>query len=265
VPSPSLRCVLLVATACLAGFRTSAAYARQSPGPFGILLGSSGLSSRMNYIDRFLSLVLVAVAIGLLITLWRPTSTPDDSNGRETYYVPEWQAIADSGRWSGPRDAAVVLVVFGDYECPFCARFESTLAPVVDSLGPSIAPSHIHFPLERIHRFAVPAAAAAECAAPHGRFQEFHRLLYEQRDSLGLKTWTSFAGDAGIGDLTEFEDCLSSDLRPGAIDQGLRIGESIGVRATPSVLINGWFFHGAMTRPHPLQVIETVLDGGEPA
>ena len=153
--------------------------------------------------------------------------------------VDEWRAVAALGRRTGRPDAPVTVVEFADFECPFCKRFhEDALKPVLRAMADSIAFVFVHFPLPG-HRFAAPAAKAAECAADQGRFSEFADALYARQDSLGLKTWDSFATDARVADLKAFRDCVAGSESP-RVDSGLTVGKRIGVAGTPTVLVNGW-------------------------
>jgi protein-disulfide isomerase len=65
-------------------------------------------------------------------------------------------------------------------------------------------------------------------------------LLYAKQDSFGLKSWTSFALDAGISDTARFNDCITK--RPGArkIDSTAAQGQRMAVGGTPTVLIERW-------------------------
>jgi protein-disulfide isomerase len=97
----------------------------------------------------------------------------------------------------------------------------------------------VHFPL-RSHRLALPAARAAECAAEQGAFEEMHRTLFARQDSLGLKSWGSYAAEAGIPDTARFLECTASQRSFPRVEAGRRVGEREGVSATPTVLVNNW-------------------------
>jgi len=157
----------------------------------------------------------------------------------------DWRAVAQQGRWLGRTDAPIVLVEFADFECPFCRRFELALQAAQRRFGSKLATVFVHYPLSS-HRFAMPAARAAECAARQGRFFEFHDVLFIKQDSLGLKRWESYASEAGIRDSLAFKGCADRADTVSAIRQGLAAGAKLGVHGTPTVMINGFLFRSGL-------------------
>jgi protein-disulfide isomerase/outer membrane murein-binding lipoprotein Lpp len=82
----------------------------------------------------------------------------------------------------GDPDAAVVILEFSDFECPFCQRwYQETLPDIRAQIGDDVAIAFLHFPLTQIHPNAASAHAAAECAGEQGKFWEMHDLLFERQ------------------------------------------------------------------------------------
>ena len=80
----------------------------------------------------------------------------------------------------GDPGAAVVILEFSDFECPFCERwYQETLPDIRAQVGNDVALAFLHFPLTQIHPNAAGAHAAAECAGEQGKFWEMHDLLFE--------------------------------------------------------------------------------------
>jgi protein-disulfide isomerase len=156
-------------------------------------------------------------------------------------YVANWKELLPDGIRMGDADAPIKIVEFADFECPACRAFHSTMTAIRSRYGRSLAVHYLHFPLP-YHRFARPAARAAECAASRGKFESFHDLLFAKQDSLGLKSWASFATDAGVRDTTGFRDCVADTARMERVERGLALGSRFDVNATPTVIINGWRF-----------------------
>ena len=105
--------------------------------------------------------------------------------------VADWFEIANGGQRIGSEDAAVTLVTLGDFQCPTYVRLPRERRGSADS-GEVIAfVVYRHWLLTR-HRFAYPAARAAECAAQKGRFEAIHDVIFAKLDSPGLVT----AGEA---------------------------------------------------------------------
>lgn len=84
--------------------------------------------------------------------------------------------------------------------------------------------------------------SSSECAFEQNRFGEFENTVYAKQDSLGLKAWTAYAVDAGVADTTRFARCVRDTTALPRVEDGLAIGQKLGVRGTPTVIINGWRF-----------------------
>ena len=154
-------------------------------------------------------------------------------------YVSGWEALIDSSRAIGQSNARVQLVEFVDYECGFCRLFEATRDLLAQEYPGDVSVSFVHFPIPG-HRFAKPAAIAAECARDVGRFAQMHRALFQYQDSLGLKPWTEMALEAGVGDTVGFQKCLKSDSASSRVDIDVDVARRLSVNATPTLVVNGW-------------------------
>jgi protein-disulfide isomerase len=169
------------------------------------------------------------------------------SANREWTFVDEWQEIAAAGRFlAGDASAPLILVEFGDFECPFCRRFAMTLKMLQRTHGDSLAVVFVHFPLTSIHRLAIPAARASECAHEQGRFSQYHDVLFENQESLAVQSWRSLAEYAAVPDLAAFDECVARPEPVAAAEVGREFGRKLGVLGTPSVMINGWLFRGGI-------------------
>jgi protein-disulfide isomerase len=152
--------------------------------------------------------------------------------------VPNWEKYLKGGHSRGAADAPVTILEFGDYECPFCARYAPTVDSILDAFPLRVRFVYRHWPLNG-HRNAYPAARAAECAADQGKFWEVHSLLYAKTDSLGLLPFSEFGRRAGVADMAEYIRCIDSQQPVAVIDQGEADARAIGATGTPTVLING--------------------------
>ncbi|MGH7468455.1 MAG: DsbA family protein [Longimicrobiales bacterium] len=163
----------------------------------------------------------------------------------------------------GSNDATVVVVEFGDFECPFCKRFTTEMETLKEEYGNRVALVYVHYPL-RTHRFARPAARAAECAAEQSRFGEFHDELFERQDSLGLKSWLSYAIEAGVQDEAAFGRCVDRSDPVPLIERGLEVGKKLGVTGTPTIVINGWRYPPGMDAQTLHAAVSAALAGKDP-
>ena len=146
----------------------------------------------------------------------------------------DWQQYSQSRLVYGATDAQLTIVEFGDYECPSCRLLHQYMDSLL-SLRTSVRVVYRHFPL-KIHRFAIPAARASNCAADQGNFGQMHRVLYQYPDSFGLVSWWWFAHKAGVVDSMRFERCLQMREDPSLASDTLD-GRRLGIVGTPTILI----------------------------
>jgi protein-disulfide isomerase len=111
-----------------------------------------------------------------------------------------------------------------------------------------------HFPMA-YHRFALPSARVAECAHEQGRFEQMHQLLFAKQGSLGLKTWGSFALEAAIPSLDEFDACWRSRQPLPRVDRDTTLARRLGVSGTPGILADGWLWRS----PPSLAVLDSMV------
>jgi protein-disulfide isomerase len=147
-----------------------------------------------------------------------------------------------SSRGPSPKstpDARVVVWEYADLQCPACrAAHEKLTTPLLEAHGKDIRFEFRHFPLRTLHRYALEAAEAAECAADQGKFWEFVDLAYEKQPELStaaLKTW---AGELTL-DMDLFGRCTASQIKKDMIMGEFEAGKALGVGGTPTFFVNG--------------------------
>jgi protein-disulfide isomerase len=138
----------------------------------------------------------------------------------------------------GPKDAPVTIVMFSDFQCPFCAQS----APIVDDVLKAY-PNDVNFmmkqfPLKQIHPNAEPAARAAIAAGKQSKFWEMHDELYKNFRSLTPETIKGIAEKLSL-DMAKFEADMNSDAAKKQVEEELALGAKSDVRGTPSFFING--------------------------
>lgn len=191
--------------------------------------------------------VCAIAALGILL-LGSTTPPPTSPNSGPPAPIEDWEALAGVGHRIGPDNAIVTIVEFGDYECPVCATFElSTLRPFLSANPGQAALVYRHWPLN-YHRFAYPAARASECAADQGLFDEYHAILYEKQDSLGLKSFHEMAVEVGMPDIASFDRCSSADGVVDNIERDMAEAKARGGTGTPTIFVNGMRYYGLPTR-----------------
>jgi protein-disulfide isomerase len=143
----------------------------------------------------------------------------------------------------GPREAAVTLVEYGDFECPYCGRAESVVREVLSEFG-DIRYVWRHLPLSDVHPNAQLAAEAAEAADRQGSFWEMHDLLLDHQDALQPRDLFAHAEQLGL-DLEWFRDELREGYGARRVAEDVDSADQSGVTGTPTFFINGRRHHGA--------------------
>lgn len=141
----------------------------------------------------------------------------------------------------GLRDAPVEVVMFSDFECPYCASFARDSFPVIKERFIDTNQIHFsfkHFPLTQIHPYALRAAEAASCAYDQQMFWEYHDILYEHQDELEVNQLLSYATQLAM-DQELFEECLISERRRDEVIREKDQGIKAGVTGTPTFFFNG--------------------------
>jgi protein-disulfide isomerase len=143
----------------------------------------------------------------------------------------------------GPQKAAVTLVEYGDYQCPYCAAAHGIVAEVQQRMGDGLQFVFRHFPLVTVHPMAEPAAEAAEAAGAQGRFWDMNDMLYDNQGQLAPSSLIAFAAAIGL-DLERFTDELAQHAHLPKVRDDLLSGVRSGVRGTPTFFINGRRYDG---------------------
>ena len=151
-----------------------------------------------------------------------------------------WKVPLEGSPVQGPMNALVTVVVFADYECPFCARLEPTLRALRQKYGDDLRIVWKDDPLPR-HVHAAPAAelgVAIRKAKGDAAFWRAHDALFARDGALGDQAFTEIARDAGL-DATKIVPKLTGDKRSKSIAADLLLADDLDVSSTPQVFVNG--------------------------
>jgi protein-disulfide isomerase len=150
----------------------------------------------------------------------------------------------------GDAKAPITVIEYSDFQCPFCKRFHDQVLSRIETdfvKTGKIKLSYKNFAfLGDESRWA---AQAAECAADQNRFWDFHELLFTRQVGENVGTFTKdnlilLAKEIKV-DNPAFETCLNQDKTLARVQADTNEGNKVGVRGTPSFLINGKLLVGA--------------------
>jgi protein-disulfide isomerase len=158
----------------------------------------------------------------------------------------------------GSPEAKVVIVVFEDFQCPFCRKNQEDLKKIVETYGDKVFLIFRDFPIPSVHPEAEAAAEAANCAFQQGKFWEYHDQLFARQDELSARTYNQIAETLGL-DISAFNRCVNTKAYSKEIEADVKAGQDLGVIGTPTFFINGQMFPGVLTYDFMDKVIQLLL------
>lgn len=143
----------------------------------------------------------------------------------------------------GSKEATVTIFEFSDFQCPYCRQAQDPIKQILTAYKDDVRLVFKHLPLD-IHPQAFTSAQAAFCAGEQDLFWPFHDALFALED-LSLPATKKTATELGLN-MEEFSICLVSDSSRTAILKDLQEAKRLGIVSTPTFIINGRLFSGAI-------------------
>ncbi|HKY04287.1 MAG TPA: thioredoxin domain-containing protein [Blastocatellia bacterium] len=149
--------------------------------------------------------------------------------------------VTPEGPSIGPADAAVTIIIFSDFECPYCKQASAVLREVIESYPQQVRVVFKQMPLP-IHPNALKAAEASLCALRQGKFWEYHDRLFNSTDISGGNL-LRYAAETGLS-TTLFRACLDSSETRETVLKDMQEARRANVQGTPTFIINGRLLRG---------------------
>jgi protein-disulfide isomerase len=188
-----------------------------------------------------IALVVIAVSAFAILGLENRGTTSQSQSSQLTVMEPGEISLDKS---AGPAEAPVVVVEYGDFQCPYCKQFvDSTARQVKENY---VDPGQARFVFRHL-AFLGPeslwAAEATECANEQDRFWDYHDKLFAEQGAENSGTFSQdnlkqFAADLGL-DTQQFNQCLDSNKYQTKVEQEVAQAQRLGIRSTPTVFVNG--------------------------
>jgi protein-disulfide isomerase len=178
----------------------------------------------------------------------------------EVYFAkPKMQVQVEMGQGTptfGKSSAAVTIVEFSDFQCPFCARGAETVTQIKKKYGSKVFFGFRHFPLP-MHKDARPASEAAACVGDQSsdKFYRFHDILFKNQSELNPANFEKWAKEVGA-DAKKWKECFEGKKDAAKVQADMDYGEKIGVKSTPTFFVNGQLVSGAL----PLDSFSEIID-----
>jgi protein-disulfide isomerase len=143
----------------------------------------------------------------------------------------------------GPANAPAQLEEFGDFQCPPCGLFHPILEQMEAEFGDQLRVTFRQFPLTPKHQHALIAASASEAAGLQGKFWQMHKLIFEHqndwKDEFDVRPiFEGYAQQIGL-DVERYKRDLTGSVVSQRVFQDQKRGQSLGVKGTPTVFLNG--------------------------
>jgi protein-disulfide isomerase len=159
----------------------------------------------------------------------------------------------------GPAAAPVTIVIFSDYQCPYCKEYSAIIKQVIAKYGDKVRIIFRQFPLRAIHPDAQKAAEASLCAARQSKFLEMNDRLFQNQSYLKVPELKNRAKDLGL-DMDAFNACLDDNRTAMIVHEDIIAGFRAGSDGTPATFVNGRFLNvGAVPLNAVSQMIEDEL------
>jgi len=189
-----------------------------------------------------LSFVFVII---LLFIVKREIASLENYKQLKLGYIENWEEIFDGPRDIGTKSYPLQLIIFYDYECPYCSSFEESIKSALKEFKNKLAVTYQHRLLPN-HERALSAAIAAECAGLQNKFLPFHELLFERTLDIYNVNFQEIAKESGVRNLEKFSSCMEEMKTLKVIDREVSRADSLGINETPYFLINGSRFKSAI-------------------
>ena len=165
---------------------------------------------------------------------------------------------ADTPTLGDPKSARVTMMIYGDFECPYSAQTVPLIREIHKRYPKDVSITFRNLPIDN-HEQAVPAARAALAANRQGKFWEYHDALYEVGQLLSESMYKKLAAKLGL-DMVKFEADLADKELQYKVQADTIISGRAGANATPTMLLNGRRYLGAMPFSSFKHVIEGEID-----
>jgi len=147
--------------------------------------------------------------------------------------------VSNNDQSAGNLNSSIVLVEFGDYQCPYCGHAYPLIKRLLKENSNSFHFVFRNFPLQEAHPAAFMAAVAAEAAGMQGSFWPMHDMIFEHQQKLkGFDIFIDFAEKLQLN-LQQFAEDVKSAHIIKKVESDFESGIRSGVNGTPTFFING--------------------------
>ena len=159
----------------------------------------------------------------------------------------------------GPDDAAITIVEYGDFQCPYCGQAYPIVKRLQSDFGGSLRLVFRNMPLTNVHPQAELAAETAEAVGLQGKFWPMHDVLFENQRDLSGPAILRYVEDVGA-DLSQVANTLHDGVVQKRVKDDVESGIRSGVNGTPTFFVNGERYDGSWDYDTFHAYLEEMLD-----
>jgi protein-disulfide isomerase len=165
------------------------------------------------------------------------------------------EIVGEDARSLGPANARTTIVIYSDFQCPWCKIASEVLQQLSTEMSGDIRVTYKFYPLDHncnpsvrrpMHLYACSAAVAAYCASTQDKFWIYHDYVFTSQDELPDVRLLEFARASQL-DLMKFDACVRDNRSREEVQKNIAEGIRLGVQVTPSIFINGQLYSGPIT------------------
>jgi protein-disulfide isomerase len=213
---------------------------------------------RAHILNATVAVITIAAVVSVGLKLYDANARRRALQPQPPKVISDWKSYGIQGDRIGSLDAPVTVVMFSDFQCPYCRNADQDLAKIRVQQPGLFTILYRHYPLS-FHAFAHDAAVAAVCADRQDAFDAMHQLLFANRDSLSNRSWSEYGRLAKVRDLSLFNSCIGSAWAAARVRTDSVAGARLGVYGTPTFLINNLRVTGYPGRDSILKFIRNAV------
>ncbi len=217
---------------------------------------------RQRQITRLLWFLAGLAVVGVMaFTLWPKDPATAPTAPISSTSLPGEVSLDKS---TGEEKAPVVVVEYGDFQCPACQYFfQTSVKQLKDEYVQSGKVRFVFRHFAFLGNESQWAAEASECANEQGRFWDYYDKLYQEQNGENVGIFSKdnlkkFAVDLKL-DTSGFNQCLDAGRYTEKVKQETQEGQQAGVRGTPSVFVNGQYVEKGIDYPTLKAAVEAAL------
>ena len=205
----------------------------------------------------------VVIAIAVIYSTKNPAPKAEINNGI-TAALAALPPVSSSDFVLGDQNAPITIIEYGDFQCPYCAKFfKETESSVREKYVKTGKAKFIYRDFAFLGDESFWAANAARCAGEQNKFWQYHDYLYsnqsgENQGAFSKDNLKSFASALGL-DKEKFNSCLDSEKYTILIQEETKTGGEAGVSGTPASFINGVLYAGALSTASFTKILDDEL------